>query len=319
MRKSRHIVFGAALAAALAISLQAFQLPASAADHVVHIGYQKYGNFILLKGTGALDKKLEAKGFTVAWTEFPSGPPLLEAVNAGAIDIGQTGEAPPIFAQAAGAGFLYIAHEPPAPRGEAILVPKDSPIKSVADLKGKKVALNKGSNVHYLLIKVLEQAGIKYSEIEPVFLAPADARAAFERGSVDAWAIWDPFQASAEVAISARTLADGAGAVANNQFYLARKAFADTDPQIVDAVIDAVADVDRWAKDNAAAVAAQLSAGIGIPAPVLEIALKRQTYGIKPLDDDTVAEQQRIADTFYGLGLLPKPIVVSTIVRRTGS
>jgi sulfonate transport system substrate-binding protein len=319
MRKSRHIVFGAALAAALAISLQAFQLPASAADHLVRIGYQKYGNFILLKGTGALDKTLQAKGFTVEWTEFPSGPPLLEAVNAGAIDIGQTGEAPPIFAQAAGAGFLYIAHEPPAPRGEAILVPKDSPIKSVADLKGKKVALNKGSNVHYLLIKVLQQAGIKYSEIEPVFLAPADARAAFERGSVDAWAIWDPFQASAEVAIGARTLADGTGAVANNQFYLARKAFAEADPQIVDAVIDAVADVDRWAKDNAVAVAAQLSAGIGIPAPVLEIALKRQTYGIKPLDEDTVAEQQRIADTFYGLGLLPKPIVVSTIVRRTGS
>ena len=319
MRKSRHIVFGAALAAALAIFLQAFQLPASAADHIVRIGYQKYGNFILLKGTGALDKTLQAKGFTVAWTEFPSGPPLLEAVNAGAIDIGQTGEAPPIFAQAAGTDFLYIAHEPPAPRGEAILVPKDSPIKSVADLRGKKVALNKGANVHYLLIKVLQQAGIKYSEIEPVFLAPADARAAFERGSVDAWAIWDPFQAAAEVAIGARTLADGTGAVANNQFYLARKAFADADPQIVDAVIDAVADVDRWAKDNSAAVAAQLSAGIGIPAPVLEIALKRQSYGIKPLDDDTVAEQQRIADTFYGLGLLPKPIVVSTIVRRTGS
>jgi sulfonate transport system substrate-binding protein len=319
MKKSRWIVSGAALAAALAIILQAFQLPASAADQVIRIGYQKYGNFILLKGTGELEKKLAPKGFAVTWTEFPSGPPLLEAVNAGAIDIGQTGEAPPIFAQAAAADFVYIAHEPPAPQGEAILVPKDSTIKSLAELKGKKIALNKGANVHYLLVKLLEKAGIKYSDITPVFLAPADARAAFERGSVDAWAIWDPFQAAAEVTIGARTLADGTGVVPNNQFYLARKGFVDANPQIVDAVVAAVADVDRWAEGNAAAVAQQLSAGIGIPAPVLEIALERQTYGIKPLDESTVADQQKIADTFYALGLLPKPIQVSAIVRRAGS
>jgi len=319
MRKSRHIVFGAALAAALAIFFQALQLPASAADHVIHIGYQKYGNFILLKGTGELEKKLAPKGYTVEWTEFPSGPPLLEALNAGAIDIGQTGEAPPIFAQAAAADFVYIAHEPPAPKGEAILVPKDSQITSVAELKGKKVALNKGANVHYLLVKLLEKSGVKYSDITPVFLAPADARAAFETGAVDAWVIWDPYQASAEVTLAARTLADGTGVVPNNQFYLARKAFAEANPQIVDAVIDAVVATDRWAEGNSAAVAAQLSAGIGIPAPVLEIALKRQTYGIKPLDDATVAQQQSIADTFYALGLLPKPVQVSAIVRKAGS
>jgi sulfonate transport system substrate-binding protein len=319
MRKSRHIVFGAALAAALAIFFQALQLPASAADHVIHIGYQKYGNFILLKGTGELEKKLAPKGYTVEWTEFPSGPPLLEALNAGAIDIGQTGEAPPIFAQAAAADFVYIAHEPPAPKGEAILVPKDSQITSVAELKGKKVALNKGANVHYLLVKLLEKSGVKYSDITPVFLAPADARAAFETGAVDAWVIWDPYQASAEVTLAARTLADGTGVVPNNQFYLARKAFAEANPQIVDAVIDAVVATDRWAQGNSAAVAAQLSAGIGIPAPVLEIALKRQTYGIKPLDDATVAQQQSIADTFYALGLLPKPVQVSAIVRKAGS
>jgi len=319
MKKFRRIVSSAALAAALAILLQAFQLPASAADHVVRIGFQKYGNFILLKGTGELEKKLAPLGYSVEWTEFPSGPPLLEAVNAGAIDIGQTGEAPPIFAQAAAADFVYIAHEPPAPQGEAILVPKDSPITSVADLKGKKIAFNKGANVHYLVVKLLEKAGVKYSDVTPVFLAPADARAAFERGSVDAWAIWDPFQASAEVTLGARTLADGSGVVLNNQFYLARKAFTEANPQIVDAVIDAVAATDRWAQGNSSAVAAQLSAGIGIPAPVLEIALKRQSYGIKPLDETTVAQQQSIADTFYALGLLPKPVVVSAVVRKAGS
>lgn len=316
MTQLQRLLIGAALAAILAI---VFNLPGRAADRLIRIGYQKYGNLILLKGTGDLEKKLAPLGVKVRWTEFPSGPPLLEAINAGAIDFGHAGEAPPIFAQAASADFLYVAHEPPAPQGEAVLVPKTSPIRSVADLKGKKIALNKGSNVHYLLVKVLEQAGIKYSEIEPVFLAPADARAAFERGAVDAWAIWDPFQAAAEVSIGARTLADGAGLVANHQFYLARKAFTDANPQAIDAVLASLAEFDRWAEGNTDAIAQQLSAGIGIPAPVLEIALRRQTYGIKPLAEDVVAEQQRIADAFYGLGLLPKPIVVSAVVRRTGS
>src|SRR3954451_13187063 len=196
-----------------------------APDKVVRIGYQKYGKLVLLKGKGSLEEKLKAVGYKVAWTEFPSGPPLLEALNVGAIDFGNTGEAPPIFAQAAGAPIQYVAYEPPAPKGEAILVPKDSKLTSVADLKGKKVALNKGSNVHYLLVKALEKAGVKYSDIEPAFLAPADARAAFERGAVDAWVIWDPFQAAAEAATGARTLTDGTNIVANYQFYFSSKKF----------------------------------------------------------------------------------------------
>src|SRR5687767_109214 len=142
----------AAFASGLAVA------PSVAQDKTVRIGFQKYGKLILLKSKGSLEKKLAPLGFKVTWTEFPAGPQLLEAVNVGAIDFGNTGEAPPIFAQAAGTPLLYVAHEPPAPRGEAILVPKDSPIKSVTDLKGKKVALNKGSNVHYLLVKALEKA-----------------------------------------------------------------------------------------------------------------------------------------------------------------
>ena len=132
-------------------------------DKVVRIGFQKYGKLVLLKSKGTLEDKLKAVGYKVVWTEFPSGPPLLEALNVGAIDFGNTGEAPPIFAQAAGAPIQYVAYEPPAPKGEAILVPKDSKLASVADLRGKKVALNKGSNVHYLLVIALEKAGVKYS------------------------------------------------------------------------------------------------------------------------------------------------------------
>jgi sulfonate transport system substrate-binding protein len=288
-------------------------------DKVIRIGFQKYGKLVLLKSKGTLEEKLKAVGYTVTWTEFPSGPPLLEALNVGAIDFGNTGEAPPIFAQAAGAPLQYVAFEPPAPKGEAILVPKDSKLNSVADLRGKKVALNKGANVHYLLVKALEKAGVKYSEIEPVFLAPADARAAFERGAVDAWAIWDPFQAAAEAATNARSLADGTGLVSNYQFYFSSKKFLENDPKIVDLVIAELSAVDDWAKTDIHSVAEQLAPAIGLPVPVIEVSLKRQAYGIKPVTDSVIAEQQQVADTFFALGLIPKPIRISDVARRSGT
>ncbi|MHC2733937.1 sulfonate transport system substrate-binding protein [Rhizobium leguminosarum] len=243
-------------------------------------------------------------------------PQLLEALNAGAVDFGSTGETPPIFAQAANAPLVYIAHEPPAPRGEAILVPKDSPIKSVADLKGKKVAFNKGSNVHYLLVKALEEAGLTYEDVEPSFLAPADGRAAFEKGAVDAWVIWDPFQAAAEVAIEARELRNGEGIVPNHQFYLGTTSLVDGHAQAIDVLIDAISEIDEWTKSDTAAAAAELSPSVGVPEPVLVKALERQSYGIKSLDDTVVAQQQSIADTFFKLKLIPKEVTIADVVRK---
>jgi sulfonate transport system substrate-binding protein len=306
--------------AALSMSIALAGVGASyGQDKVVRIGFQKYGKLVLLKSKGTLEDKLRAAGYKVVWTEFPSGPPLLEALNVGAIDFGNTGEAPPIFAQAAGAPIQYVAYEPPAPKGEAILVPKDSKLTSVADLRGKKVALNKGSNVHYLLVKALEKAGVKYSEVEPVFLAPADARAAFERGAVDAWVIWDPFQAAAEAATGARTLADGTGVVSNYQFYFSSKKFVESDSGIVDLVLAELREVDDWAKGDIHAVASQLAPAIGLPVDVVEVALKRQSYGIKPITDSVIADQQQVADTFFALGLLPKQIKISDAARRPGT
>ncbi|MGO8016877.1 sulfonate ABC transporter substrate-binding protein [Rhizobium leguminosarum] len=307
--------FTAVVAGAIATPLTHVRL-AGAADKVVRIGYQKYGTLVLLKGKGTLEKKLESIGYTVEWTEFPGGPQLLEALNAGAVDFGSTGETPPIFAQAANAPLVYIAHEPPAPRGEAILVPKDSPIKSVAELKGKKVAFNKGSNVHYLLVKALEEAGLTYEDVEPSFLAPADGRAAFEKGAVDAWVIWDPFQAAAEVAVEARELRNGEGIVPNHQFYLGTKALVDDHAQAIDVLIEAISEIDEWTKSDTAAAAAELSPSVGIPEPVLVKALERQSYGVKSLDDTVVAQQQNIADTFFKLKLIPKEVTIADVVRK---
>jgi sulfonate transport system substrate-binding protein len=288
-------------------------------DKVVHIGYQKYGKLVLLKGRGTLEEKLKPLGYTVSWTEFPSGPPLLEALNVGSIDIGIAGETPPIFAQAAGAPLVYLAYDPPAPQGEAILVSKDSQLKSVADLHGKMVALNKGSNVHYLLVRALERVGLKYTDIQPVFLAPADALAAFTRGAVDAWVIWDPYEAAAEASTGARILADGTGLVANHQFYFSSKKFLADNAKAVDVVLEALNEADEWTRNHIEEVAAQLSPSVGLPAPVLAASLKRESYGIRPISDEVIASQQRIADTFVGLGLLPKAITVSDAQRKSGS
>ena len=309
----RALLLGAAAASA------ALAAPALAQERSLRIGYQKYGTLVLLKGRGTLEQKLRGEGVRVTWTEFPAGPALLEAMNVGAIDIGTVGEAPPIFAQAAGAPVLYVAHEPPAPRGEAILVQRDSPIRSVAELRGKKVAFNKGSNVHYLLVRALEAAGLRYADIEPATLPPADARVAFERKQVDAWVIWDPFLAAAEATTGARQLADGTGLVSNHQFYMASDRFAAANGPLVDAVVAALADTAAWVSQDIPAAARTLSPGVGIPAPMLEVAMRRQAYGVRPLDAAVAAEQQRIADTFHGLGLIPRAIRVSDAVRQTGA
>ncbi|MFZ6776722.1 sulfonate ABC transporter substrate-binding protein [Undibacterium sp. Ji83W] len=280
----------------------------------LRIGYQKYGTLTVLKGTGALDKRLAALGVDVKWTEFPAGPQLLEGLNVGSIDFGTTGEAPPIFAQAAGADLLYVGNEPPAPGGEAIIVPKNSTLKSVAELKGKKVVLNKGSNVHYLLVKVLEKAGLNYKDVEVIFLPPADARAAFERGSVDAWVIWDPFLAAAEKQLGARVLADGKGAVSNHQFYLAARPYAQKSPEVLRIVLEELAKVDEWSAKNHKEVASILATQTGLEVSILELSTSRFGFGVKPLTEQVIKEQQSIADTFADLKLIPKRINIRDAV-----
>jgi sulfonate transport system substrate-binding protein len=277
----------------------------------LRLGFQKYGTLTVLKAKGDLEKRLAPLGIDVRWTEFPSGPAMLEALNVGALDFGTVGEAPPVFAQAAGADLVYVANQPPAPAGEAILVPKDSAIKSVAELKGKKVALNKGSNVHFLLVKALEKAGVAYKDVNVIYLAPADARAAFEKGVIDAWVIWDPFFAAAERQLGARILADGKGLVANHQFYVATRGYSDKNPQIISAIVDELTKLDAWAPTNLTEVAKLLSPLIGLDISTTELAASRFAYGIKPITAAVAAEQQKIADGFFELKLIPKAIRIS--------
>lgn len=288
-----------------------FLVPAHAQTkpELLRIGFQKSASLLTLqKSQGSLEKRLAPLGVGVKWVEFPAGPQLLEGLNVGAVDVGFVGEAPPIFAQAAGAKFVYIGNDPAAPEAEAIVVAKDSPIRSVADLKGKKVALNKGSNVHFLLVKALEKHGLKYADIQPVFLPPADARAAFERGAVDAWAIWDPFLAAVEKQSGARILVDGRGLVNNFAYYLAERSYVEKYLQVVQALFEDTVAQGQWLKANLKQAATVIAPLQGLEPEVVEKSLQRYQFGVRPLTSAVAAEQQKIADVFHGLGLIPKPI-----------
>jgi sulfonate transport system substrate-binding protein len=298
-----------ALAPAAALGLAAVPRPAAAAA-TIRIGYQKYGTLILLKAAGTLEKTLAPLHFGVSWHEFLSGPPMLEAINAGAVDFGITGETPPVFAQAAGTPFVYVGVDPAAPAGEGFVVPASSSVKSMADLKGKKIVTTKGSNANYLLVAGLAKAGLTPKDVTIIYLAPPDALAAFQSGRVDAWVAWDPFFAVAQLT-GARTLEDGVGIVPNHQFFLSLKTFADANPPVIHALLKATAVAEAQVKADPASAAATIGPLTGIPIPILERALGRLGYGVGPITPEVMADQQKIADTFYGLGLLTKKITVT--------
>jgi sulfonate transport system substrate-binding protein len=278
---------------------------------LLRIGFQKSASlFVLQKAQGSLEKKLAPLNVEVRWVEFPAGPQLLEGLNVGSVDVGFVGEAPPIFAQAAGANFVYLGHDPAAPEAEALVVPKDSPIRAVGDLRGKKIALNKGSNVHYLLVKLLEAHGLKYGDVQPVFLPPADARAAFERGSVDAWVIWDPFTAAAQQQIGARILADAKGVANNFAYYLGARSFVERRPDVIAALFEDTQQQAQWLKQNIKQAAAIIAPLQGLSTEIVEASLRRYQFGVRPLSDQVIREQQRIADTFAELKLIPRSIDV---------
>jgi sulfonate transport system substrate-binding protein len=280
----------------------------------VRIGFQKSSTLItVLKAQGKLEAGLAKLGVTVQWAEFMTAPTLLEALNVGAIDISaDVADTVPLFAQAAGAKLIYLAQEAPSPTAQAILVPASSDLKSLAGLKGKKVALTKGTGGHYLLIVSLKRAGLTLKDITPLYLGPADGRAAFERGSVDAWVTWDPFLSATEMQSGARVLADGRGLASYQRYYLASTSFASARPDVLAYIFDQLREAGRWVKQNPQAAADLLKPVWGLETKIIMQANNRRSYDVRPVTPDNLNEQQTIADAFYKEQLLPKPIDAKT-------
>ncbi|MGA2552814.1 MAG: aliphatic sulfonate ABC transporter substrate-binding protein [Burkholderiaceae bacterium] len=281
----------------------------------LRIGFQKGGGLLgLLKAQGNLERRLASQGWGLRWSEFPAGPQLLEALSVGSVDFGYTGAPPPIFAQAASKDLVYVGAEPGTTSGEAIVVKPDSPLKTLAELKGKRVAVQKGSSANYLLVAALENAGIAFSEIHPIYLTPADARAAFEANSVDAWSIWDPYLAAAQSSLQVRVVADYTNLLQTNSFYESATKFATQQPKIVGLVLEELAKAGEWASRNTRAVSELLAPQVGLPVEVVEVWQKRTHYGVQPIDASITATQQRVADTFFKQELIPRKVEVASAV-----
>ncbi len=279
----------------------------------IRIGFQKStGLLSIMKAQGTVEKAFA--GQQIKWIEFPAGPQLLEALNAGSIDFGSTGAPPPVFAQAAGIDLMYVGAEPAPINSEAIFVPKDSPLRTVADLKGKRVAFQRGSGSHFLLASALQKAGLKISDIVSVYLSPSDARAAFVSGGIDAWVVWDPYFAAAQKAYQVRVLADYTGLPLANGFYLTSRRFVQQSPAAVAALLEQVRLTGKWATEHPKEISAMLAQQTGLPGDIVDTWLHRSRYGATPVTPAIAANQQQVADVFYQQKLIPKPINIASRV-----
>ena len=303
----RRVLLAAGLVAALGTS------PAAAAARQLRIGYQKSGSLALTRRQGVIEAALRPVGATVTWTEFPAGPPIMEALSAGAIDIGYAGDAPPIFAQASGSELLYAAATPGGSNA-AILLPPGSTLQALGELKGRRVAFARGSSAHNLVVAALETVGLTPSDMQPVHLAPSDAAAAFRSGAMDAWAIWDPYYAVAEAQPGVRVLARSADIAPENTFLLVSRAAARANPELVGLAIHALGESGAWAEAHRDALAQVLSDTTGVPLETMRRAVARAHYGFTPMDTGIVAEQQAVADRFRRLRLIPAQIVVADAI-----
>jgi sulfonate transport system substrate-binding protein len=285
-------------------------VPAQAAE-TIRIGYQKSSTLVtLLKSQGTLEKALQDKNIEVSWHEFPSGLPLLEALNIGNVDISaDVADTVPIFAQAAQAKLTYFAEEAPSPSAQAIVVRNDSPIQQLADLKGKKIAVTKAAGTHYLLIAALAKAGLKFSDIDPAYLSPADGRAAFENDKVDAWVTWEPFLTSVQRQLPTRVLADGTGLANYKRYYLTSTPYAKAHPEVLKLVYAQLQQAGQWIKAHPQDAAKVLGPLWGnLDEATVEAANAHRSYLVEPVQADQLGEQQKIADAFFAAKLLPKAV-----------
>lgn len=298
-----------------AVAALASQARAEAGVKEIRIGYQKNGVLVIARQQSALEKHFNPQGIDVKWVEFSSGPPMMEAMNVGSIDYGAVGDSPPVFAQAAGAAIVYAAGQP-ITNGQGILVPPNSAIRAIADLKGKRVGFTKGSSAHNIIVQTLEKAGLTYADITPVYLTPPDAGPAFANGSIDAWSIWDPYFAIGETKQSGRILANASEITKANSFYIANRDFAKSHGPVLQQIIDVTSSTAKWASAHRDEVAKSLSAVTGIPLDIQTVAANRSSFVVGPITEDIIATQQGVADRFFRLGLIPKQIAIRDIVWR---
>ncbi|MEU6663396.1 ABC transporter substrate-binding protein [Streptomyces sp. NPDC046821] len=283
-------------------------------DVTLNVGDQKGGSEAVLRAAGELD----GLDYKIHWSTFTSGPPLLEAVNAKAVDIGGVGNTPPVFAAGADSKITVVAATHGAAKGDTILVPNDSKLKKVAELKGKSIAVAQGSSAHYQLVASLKKVGLSLKDVQVKYLQPADALAAFTSGKVDAWAVWDPYTSQVLRGKQGRVITDGDGITNGLGFQVAAPASL-KDARKSAAIGDYLKRLRRaqdWVFKHPDAWAKVWSKDTGLPYDVALDAVKRSngTRVSVAVDKSAIASEQAIADAFTDLKLIPRKVDFGSFV-----
>lgn len=298
----------------------AVSLPPPAGEQVIRIGYQRFGNLAVLKARRAAEQDAAFRqGIRLCWQEFPAGPQMLLALSQGKIDLGSTGEVPPLFAQAGDDQAVYLGFQPASPQSAALLVPSASPVVSITGLRGKRIALNKGSNVHYLLLRLLEDAGLSPEDVEMIDQPPGNLLSAGDLQVADAWMMWDPMLSAAEASRQYRVIADGTGRVNNHHFYLASRAFIARSGGLLPDILRILRENGAWTDQHPQQAAALLAREYGMALPDLWQALSRCRHTITGMTPPVIQQQQMIADRFYALGMLSRPVRIRSAVWSAGN
>jgi sulfonate transport system substrate-binding protein len=265
----------------------------------------------VLEKQGTLEKKLQPLGYKVEWPEFAAGPQQLEALNAGGLDIAATAESPPVFSQAADVPLVYLAANSSDGQAISLLVPTKSPVKTLKDLKGKKIAFQKASIGHYLTVRAVDKEGLKLSDVESVFLPPPDANVAFSQGKVDGWFIWEPFVTRNVQNKVGRVLLDGGNGLRDtNNFYSTNRKFYQENKQAIKIFLEELQKAQVWSKNHPKEIAQLLASVTQLDPPTLEKMHSKYDFSLVPITESIINKQQEVADKWYSLGLIPKKVNV---------
>ncbi len=279
------------------------------------LGYQKTGIPLVARQLRVFERRFEPLGISVEWAEFPSGLTLLQAIHSGDVAFGNAGNVGCIFLQASGGRVVYVAAQPSTRKSEGILVKADAPIRTLADLKGRRVGYARGSSSHNLVAAALEQQGLPIDAVTSINLGAADAAFAFDRDAIDAWAVWDPYLTLGQRRAPSRVVAYQGDVLRHNAgFLLAGSDFANAHPDHVRRLVDGSIEAGEWAKTHLDETTKALAAATGVPLDAMAEVNRNAGFDVGPLTPAILDAQQETADRLLRLGVVPRRVEVREIV-----
>ena len=277
----------------------------------VTIGYQKGDPIDVSRARGVLAQKMDELGYKVVFKEFADGTAEMQALASGSINYARTGDTPPVISAASGTKVAYIAAGASRADGSGILVAKDSKIKSINDLKGKKVAYTQSTSSQFLLTQALAKQGLSIDDVAGKKMKQADAAIAFAKGNIDAWVTWDPYTAQGQVAQKAKMLQNGIGLSNNRDFILSTQSYAKKHEAVNKYLVRYLTEDMTWANDNPTDLSKMLKDALGMKQAVIKKMVARRDWTLTPMTPAITKEEQTIADVFFNDGVLNKQINVA--------